>query len=282
MGCEANETQHPRPLDREHYAAARMRLQEAEPTSELVLADFEGQAIELEAGSALTVELIDGPQVVHLFCVNRDDPDERYWAHETCLIEGLFLTRCSRMWGTMARFRPLLTFLEDTVQDQAGPGAAGGKHHPAYGGAGTPRAWRQAGGSQGTATVWEQFAALFRARGLPVESIKDEACLFQKTRIDPLARRLEVLPPDCIAGDRVGLFAEQDLVVFLALSPHVDGTRPAAEAPSEPNPVRIATAEGIAEPLPWPYPGMPYPDLSLYLDGSGSRSTDIDPTPPRR
>jgi len=236
------------------------------------LSDFEGLALEISAGSAMIVRLLDGPQVVHMFALNNDDPDERYWAHETCLIEGFFLSRYSRLWGTMARFRPLLTILEDSVSTSPQGDSIDGKHHPAYGGAGTPAAWRRSGGGPGVLSVWEQFAQLLSGRGISRSLIKDEVCLFQKTRINPYARRLELLPPDCVAGDQVALYAELDVLVLLALSPYIDGvTQPSGRATSA-RPVSISIVDRIADPLGWPYPDVPYPDISLYLDANGSRS----------
>lgn len=243
----------------------------------VVAEDFDGRAIELAAGESLTVELLEGPQVVHLFALNRNDPDERYWAQETCLIEGLFLTRSSRLWGTMARFRPLLTVLEDTVADRpTGPGVAG-KHHPAYGGAGTPAAWRAAGG-RAAVSAWEQLAALLTERGLRPALIKDEACLFQKSRIDPHARRLEIEASDALAGDAVALYAEIDLVVLLALSPFLDGACSPAGNDPRPRAVALHTTGALAEPLAWPYPDVPYPDISLYEDATGKRTDRSEPT----
>jgi uncharacterized protein YcgI (DUF1989 family) len=229
----------------------------------------------------MIIELLEGPQVVHVFFFNRSDPDERYWAHETCLIEGLFLSRYSRLWGTMARFRPLLAILEDSVAHVPEGSSVNGKHHPAYGGAGTPAAWRRSGGSASVPSVWEQFARLLRDRGLSPSLIKDEVCLFQKTRINPYAKKMEPVRPDCLAGDHVALYAECELVVFLALSPYIDGvTQPADELPSV-RPVGITTTDRIAKPLGWPYPDVLYPDLSLYLDETGVRSSRPEATPPR-
>jgi hypothetical protein len=37
--------------------------------------------------------------------------------------------------------------------------------------------------------------------------------------------------------------------------------------------------ERLAAPLPWPYPGLGYPDLDLYLDASGTRSDEAVATP---
>jgi uncharacterized protein YcgI (DUF1989 family) len=88
------------------------------------------------------------------------------------------------------------------------------------------------------------------------------------------------MPSEALPGDRVTLFAELDLTVLLALSPYVDGARGAGELDGvEPRPVEVTVHDQVAEPLAWPYPGDPYPDLSLYLDDNGVRSDEPGPTP---
>ena len=234
---------------------------------------------EIKAGELLHLELLEGPQIVHLYPYNPNDPDERYWAQHTVTTEGLFLTRYGRLWGTMARHRPLLTILEDTVTPPRRAGGAFGGHHPCFSGTSIPARWKYAGGPEGVASGWEQMAALLEGRGLSPALIKDDACFFQKSRIDPYTQYVELLPSEAVKGDRVTLFAEIDLVVLLALSPFVDGSPPPANRKDvKPRAVRVTTMEKIAEPPGWPYPGIGYPDLSLYLDESGVRSDRPVPT----
>ncbi len=88
------------------------------------------------------------------------------------------------------------------------------------------------------------------------------------------------MPSNAVTGDSITLFAEIDLCLLVALSPYVDGSRAASEPGlPEPRPVRIEVSERIAEPLPWPYPGLSYPDMDRYLAEDGTRSTEAVPTP---
>lgn len=267
----------PTPIDREFYRAASAALAATVPARGQDLADLDGAAIELEAGSAAVFTLLEGPQIVNVWAFNRDDPDERIW-HESVIREGIFLRRHTRVWGTMARYRPLLTVLEDTVV--ADPDLPAAQHHPYYGGSGTPGDWAHAGGAPGVNTTWEQFAALLRERGLGPEGLNEHLCLFQRSLVDPDRQRIEILPSNATAGDRVALFAEIDLCLLVALSPYLDGSTPASElgVPS-PRAVRIELTAPLATPLPWPYEGISYPDMSLYLGPDGTRSTEPTPTP---
>jgi uncharacterized protein YcgI (DUF1989 family) len=268
----------PTPLDRDFYEGIAERLGEAQVLGVVELADLTGRSLDVAAGSTLSIELLEGPQIVNLFVFNHEDPDERMWQQHTILKEGVFFDRFARVWGTMARHRPLATVVENTVSvDVRWPTA---RYHPYFGGTGTPADWRAAGGTEGVPSTWEQFAALLDERGVPRHILGDNLCLFQRSVIDPGPMRVEIVPSEAVAGDRVTLFAEIDLCVLVVLSPYVDGSRPASElGHPTPRAVRLTTTEKLADPLPWPYPGVRYPDLSLYVDERGIRTNDVAPTP---
>lgn len=270
----------PMPFARPFYADLLSRRETWTARSTQTLAGRSGTAVHVSAGEILRLQLLEGAQIVHFFPFNRHDPDERYYAHHTVLIEGLWLTRWSRMFGMMARFRPLLTVLEDTVTPpRRAELAQPGRHHPVFGGWCTPSDWRFGGGPDGIPTAWDQFAAQMDGLGNPRSLIKDEACFFQKVAISPYSQQLERVPSDALPGDHVTLLAEIDLTILLALSPYVDGGRPAAQlAGVEPRPVEVTIFDRAATPLAWPYPGDAYPDMSLYLDEHGNRDDTPSPT----
>lgn len=269
----------PKPIDWGFYKELTGRLNEAVPLTTAELSDLSGLSLDVRAGGLVRLKLLEGAQVVHLFMFNPQDPDERYWAQHTITTESLFMSRYSRLWGTMARHRPLMAFLEDTVTPPRRAVSLEGRHHPCFTGFGTPAYWRYVGGPDGVVTPWEQMAGLMEERGVSSKLIKDDACLFQKVRLDGYSQHLVPLPSDALAGDSVTLFAEIDLVVLLALSPFVDGSADAKDAVRiGVRPVEIAVTEPIAEPLGWPYPDIGYPDLSLYLDERGVRSEEPVPT----
>jgi uncharacterized protein YcgI (DUF1989 family) len=267
----------PTPIDNGFYKRMIDALGSATVRSTRRLDDLEGAAIDVCAGETLTLELLDGAQIVNLFAFNRDDPDERVW-HQTVLREGLWVGQLTRIYGTMARSRPLLTVLRDTVATD--PRTPFGQHHIYFGGSGTPAEWHFAGGPEGVRTTWEQFAAALEARSIDPSILIEHICFFQKSTIEPNAQRIQILPSDAVTGDTVTLFAEIDLVVLLALSPYVDGTRPASTpGMPRPRPVEVRVTEQIAEPLGWPHPDISYPDMTRYLDESGVRTHDVVPTP---
>jgi uncharacterized protein YcgI (DUF1989 family) len=262
----------PRPFDESYYAELRARLQQFEEKSSYTCHDYRGCALDVSGGELLRLTLLEGPQIVNLFAFNRLDPDERLW-HQTIVSEGMFLSRFSRLWGTMPRLRPLLTILEDTVATRSLPGYIA-HHHVVLGGSETPEDWRVRGGTSGGTTSWEQFVRLLSERGLPPDLLKEPVSLFQKAAIETSEQRLIVLPSDARAGDEIVLIAEIDLCVLIALSPYVDGTLSSSELGRPPRSVRVSVSHALADPLPWPYPGVLYPDISKYLDAHGVRSEE--------
>jgi len=195
------------------------------------------------------------------------------------LIEGSHLQRSTRLWGTMARFRPLATVVEDTVVTMRRSGEPQAFHHFTHGGSGTPADWRYRGGRAGVPSSWERLTRAMRDVGVEEYQLTENVSLFQKTAIDPVSQVLTILPSDAVPGDRVVWFAEIDLMVAVAASPYREGGVPITELDGATREVIVQVETGVATPLGWPYPGVAYPDLSLYLDpATGKRARNVAPT----
>jgi uncharacterized protein YcgI (DUF1989 family) len=196
------------------------------------------------------------------------------------LIEGAYLQRNTRLWGTMARFRPLVTVIEDTVVTLRPLGQGQAFHHFAHGGSGTPADWLARGGRPGVKTSWERLTGAMATIDLPAHMFMENVSLFQKTAIEPTSQVLTILPSDAMAGDRVIWFAEIDLTLAVAASPYREGGVPLSKLDGSTRPVTVRVQRDVAKPLGWPYPDVPYPDLSLYLDpATGARTHAVGPTP---
>lgn len=271
---------HQRPIDDAFYRNIRIALGDRPlrgATHEI--AGGNGFIVQVPAGSLISFEPA-GPQIVNVFFWNTHDPDERYWAEETMLIEGSRLQRNTRVWGTMARFRPLATVIEDTVATLSIAGQPQAFHHFAHGGSGTPADWVARGGRPGVKTSWERLVGAMQTQGLPAQMLMENLSLFQKTAVDPISQILTVLPSDAVEGDRMVWFAEIDLTLAVAASPYREGGVPLSRLDGTTRAVTVRVEPNIAKPLGWPYKDMPYPDLSLYLDPkTGARSHAIGPTP---
>ena len=278
MSTTPSHFHHRRPIDLDFYVDLRVALGDRRLTgTPLEVPPDTGTIVTAPAGSLVSFEVSAGPQIVNVFLWNTADPDERYWAEETILIEGAKLQRYTRLWSTMARFRPMATVIEDTVVNLRHSGEPQAFHHFVHGGSGTPADWAARGGKAGVASTWERLTAAMETAGLPAKLLTENVSLFQKTAIDRVSQTITILPCDAVPGDRIVLFAEFDLTLAVALSPFGGGGVDTLDGVT--NPVVVRIEPDVAEPLDWPYPGVAYPDLSLYLDEHGIRSHAIGPTP---
>lgn len=272
---------HKRPIDHGFYEAIRLRLGDRRldgPAREV--AQGQGLIVGAPAGSLVSFELPEGEQIVNVFFWNTHDPDERYWAEETMLLDGAYLRRQMRLWGTMARFRPLATVIEDTVTTLRRAGEPQAFHHFAHGGSGTPADWAIKGGRPGIASSWERLTGAMEGAGVPGWLLTENVSLFQKTAIDPVSQVLTILPSDAAPADRMVWFAEIDLTLAVAASPYREGGTMPSALDGSTRPLIVRVEPDVAKPLGWPYPGVDYPDLSLYVDpATGRRSTVVGPTP---
>ena len=257
-------SEHSRPFDNSFYATVRESAARQDVHESVVLSAPEGVGLDVQEGVSVRFELVGESRPVHIFPMNANDPKETYWAHETALIEGLHLTRWSRLWGTMPRFRPLATFLDDTVATSPNQGILG-KHHCSIGAWGAASHLLATGRCE-TPPVWTHMSALMSGHATEMHVKRDELVLFQKTRIEPYMQRYEILPSDALAGDSVTLFAEIDLRILVAPSPYPDERERTRSQPIEPFAISVQVSEKLAQPLPWPYSNVPYPDLSKYVE----------------
>jgi uncharacterized protein YcgI (DUF1989 family) len=196
-----------RPLDAAFYE----RLARTPVEGRELLVPAGGTALELAAGSLLSLALCEDGQSIDLFAFNRDDPYERIW-HQSLVSESVFLAPPARLWGTLPRYRPLLTLVSASFTD---------RHHVVLGGTDSAK----------------QLAALMEARGVPGHLLTQNISLFQRSRINPVRQAVEARPSLAAAGDNVTLFAEIDLCVLLV--PRRGAVRAKVGAP-------------VTTPLGWP------------------------------
>jgi uncharacterized protein YcgI (DUF1989 family) len=201
-----------RPLDAAFYE----RLGRTQVEGEEHRVYLEGAAIDVDAGSLLLLELCEDAQTVDLFAFNRDDPYERIW-HQSLVSESVFLTPPARLWGTLPRYRPLLSLVSASLTD---------RHHVVLGG--TESAGR--------------LATLMESRHVPRHLLTQTVSLFRRSRIDPERQALEALPSHAQAGDTVTFFAELDLCVL---------------AVPRRGELRLVVSRPTADPLGWPFDPQP-------------------------
>jgi uncharacterized protein YcgI (DUF1989 family) len=260
---------HRRPLEAPFYERLQEDLSPRGKTRTEVLGAA-GFVVSLRAGDLLALTPEADAQVVLLYAWNPREPRERIWCQETSSVEDCFLTATSRLWSTMPWFRALLTLVEDTVEVADEPGQPVGRHHFVLDGWETPAAWLADGGEPTIRSAWERFGALLSERGIDPRLHRDHVALFRKVAIDPDTQRLTLMRSDARPGDRVVLYAEMDVDLALVPSPYRAGGLPAGRMDGRVAPVRLDAWPSGIEPIGWPYPGVPYPDIEPYVEIIGN------------
>jgi uncharacterized protein YcgI (DUF1989 family) len=176
-----------------------------------------------------------------------------------------------RIWGTMARFRPLLTVVEESLNSRAEAGDGNGRHHFVLSGGETPLAWELGGGDRAIPTTWHRFRSLLASTGADPGLYRDHVSLFQRVVVDVPSQRFEIVPSQAMPGDAIALFAEIALQVALVPSPFRGGGVLPSELDGSTHPVQWEVRHVPIAAPGWPYPGVPYPDLGPYLDENGRR-----------
>jgi uncharacterized protein len=264
---------HRRPFDKATYDAVRAALANEPVVRASGKLEPAGVIINLDPSDVLIIRLADDAQIVHLHAWNRDDPDERIWTNETSSKENAFLVRDHRVWSTMAHFRPLLTVVTDSLSDRRDAGDPVSPHHFVLGGSETPFAWRATGGDAAIPTVWDRFRGLLNSCQVDPSTYRDHISLFQRINVEVDTQRFDVVPSQARCGDEVGLFAEIPLGVALVPCPSREGGHPASALDGLTRDVRWDVVQVDVQAPGWPYPRVPYPDLSPYLDPrTGTRS----------
>src|SRR5262249_51450731 len=215
-----------------------------------------GYAFRVEAGQAFRLVTLEHAQIVDTTLYNADDPTEHYASGAQAAIEGLQITRLTRIWGTPPKSRPLATVTADTVR--VGPKAAPVREHAAHGAQCNPHLWAMYAGTN-PRSCYDNFRAALATVGLSQRHVNDNMNLFQNTALDPATGDYLLGRGYSEPGDYLEFFAEIPLLVAISVCPAGGGG--AVESPEDwggdggvptyPMGVEIYTT-GV-EPLGWPY-----------------------------
>lgn len=192
-----------------------------EPLTTVEIAPDSGRHISVAAGSVMRLECPDAAQVADVCFFNAADPRERLWANQTLNREGAHVTRGSRLWGTMPRFRPLATIIADTVSER--DEKSGTRHHIVLGAHCNSHMWLLATGRADHPNCYDQLCLAVDEAGIDRSLIHDNVNFFQRTRIDPASDQYVTEASNVEPGDYVELYAEVDLVVAISACPMGSG-----------------------------------------------------------
>lgn len=172
-----------------------------------VLRARHGTAVRLSAGQRLRIVNLSGGQVVDMWAVSPDDPDERMsMEHTRASLSKLVPEVGDALFSS--RRRAILALLEDTS-----PGA-----HDTLIAACDPERYRQLGGGEDHASCAENFRAALAEHGRTVDRVPSPLNLFMNIPWHPDGR-LEFAPSPARAGDQVTFAALIGVIVVLSACP---------------------------------------------------------------
>lgn len=214
-----------------------------------------GHAFRVERGQAFRIITLESAQIVDTSLWNADDPSEHYASGAQCAIEGLQLTRLTRVWGTPPLSRPLATITADTLR--VNPKQIPVREHAAHGAQCNPHLWAQYAGTH-PRTCYDNFRGALAAVGLSQRSIIDNMNLFQNSALDPATGDYLLGRGYAEPGDYIEFYAEVPLLVAVSICPGGGGGT--IESPDDWGsqgvtvfPVEIEVLDTGIEPLGWPY-----------------------------
>ena len=215
-----------------------------------------GHAFRVEAGQTFRLVMLEQSQIIDTSYWNADDPTEHYASGAQTWIEGLQITRLTRIWGTPPKSRPLATCIADTVRIT--PRQLPVREHAAHGAQCNPHLWAHYAGTH-PRTCYDNFRAALAGVGLSQRRIIDNTNLFQNSALDPNTGDYLLGRGNAQAGDYIEFYAEIPLLVAISVCP--GGSGDTIESPDDWGssgvtvyPVGVELYDTGIEPLGWPYP----------------------------
>ena len=243
------------PLDRAFYDALVAARSGFSHAWEHTVPRGTGYGFVVRAGQAFRLTVVERAQIVDLCIANAHDPTEHYAAGTQLALEGGFVTRGNRIWGTAPTTRPLAFVTADTVRSRDDESLA--RDHICHGAHCNPHHWMLYTGTH-PRTCYDNLRAGMAMVGLGQRHIHDNMNLFQRTAIDPHRGQHLLFASDAEAGDHLEFFAEIDLNVVLSLCPQGSGVDPTVGDAAVPYyelpvyPVLVGVYDTGVVPLPAP------------------------------
>ena len=215
------------PFDRQFYE----KLRKAHPTfrkveESVISVGLAGKGYLVKKGQSLRITCIEGPQMADVGIWNAHTSKEHFWNDMTLGREGANLTTFTRLWGTPPKFRPMMTIIDDTVQESTKP--LGAAHHSCLTAFCDPHYWYWAlkDKTHPYVTTYNCYYNLIRAIapfGLNRDDIHDNINLFTKMYLAEGGRHVMDVS-DVKKGDYVEFYAEMDVLVGISVCPGGSGS----------------------------------------------------------
>lgn len=211
-----------------------------------------GKGFVVRRGCTARIICVEGPQIVDVCLYNAENHKERFWNDQTLNREGPYVTTFSRLWSNMPKFRPMMTIIEDTVENK--PSHPHARHHYVFGAHCNPYYWFWALKDRDHPYVTEfncyyNLSRAVRPFGLTPDDLHDNLNLFQKCyfELDTGMHRME--PSDAKPGDYVEFYAEIDVLMALSICPNGSGKHHWSEREQDVKPIEVELYETGIPPL---------------------------------
>ena len=229
------------------------RVRAARPNIKLVekfnIPGRSGRGLHVKKGQTFRFVTVEGPQIGDVTFWNAHNSKEYFNATRTWAVEGFVIGVYSRLWSEVPWFRPMATCVEDTVIPN--PEHVDYHHHYTRTHC-TTELWEMYTGEPGLNSCHLNFLQAIEPYGLKEEDIHDNFMVHQKTYVDPVSGRTNVIRGDSRPGDYVEFYAEMDLLVGVSACPNGEGDRKVRLGHEIVHPLRIEVYEMGIQPKEFP------------------------------
>ncbi len=239
------------PFPQKFYEGLRCAQANFKPVESFIISCEEGgRAFIVKRGYSARIICVEGPQIADVFFWNADDHNEFFCNDETLNQHGTHLTVFDRIWSTMPRYRPMMTIIEDTVQNK--PTHPGARHHILLGAHCNPYEWYWAlrDKEHPYVTTYNCYYNATRAvKPYGILALHDNLNLFQKARIDLETCKSISEPSDARKGDYVEFYAEMDVLLAISVCPMGSFTYDATVGEQDISPIGVEIYDTAIQPL---------------------------------
>lgn len=241
---------HPRfQMDKAFYEKVRAAKPEYKLVEKIIVPPFSGQGVNVKKGQTFRFVAVDGPQIGDVALWNGHNTKEYFVATRTWVLEGFVIVVGSRLWSDVPFLRPMATCIEDTVINQPTDRPY---HHSDARTHCTSEQWEMRTGIAGLDSCHLNFLQAIQPFGLKEENIHDNFMVHQKTHVDSVTGRMNVIRGDSKPGEYIEFYAEMDLLVALSCCPMGDGLRDMVTGEGEAHPLGIEVYETGIQPQEYP------------------------------
>lgn len=209
------------PFDRRFYERLIAARENFSLVSSHVVPRGTGYAFRVAAGQTFRLTQLEAAQIVDTCIFSGDDPTEHHSASTQAALEGMLVTRLTRVWSTPPHSRPLCTCIADSVRPK--PSVHQAREHACVGAHCNPHIWTLYT-REHPRTCYDNLRAGLARIGFSQRFIHDNLNLFQNTAIDPITGDYRLLTGNSEAGDYIEFYAEMPLIVAISLCPFGNGS----------------------------------------------------------